>query len=155
MFNEPNTPNRQRGSVLIVALFVILVLALLAANLTRINWSNQDTLTREQLGNQAWFLAHSSNEWAIAQLFPLQSPTDSLTDICTSITDQDIGPELIGNSNLACSTVDTDCEYFAGSGGDYPEQLRYIKVTSNAICSSGKHQVERVQEVWVKGEPSD
>lgn len=57
--------------MLIVVLFVVLVMGLLATTLARLEWTNQDTQTREIFGTRAWFMAHSANEWALTQLFPL------------------------------------------------------------------------------------
>ncbi|MGL6026592.1 MAG: MSHA biogenesis protein MshP, partial [Vibrio sp.] len=50
---------KQAGNLYIVAIFVIVVMGFLAAALTRIEWSNQDALSRDVLGTQAWFAAHS------------------------------------------------------------------------------------------------
>ncbi|MDD1829234.1 MSHA biogenesis protein MshP, partial [Photobacterium sp. ZSDE20] len=61
----------QQGSVLVVAVFVIVVMGFLATSLVQVQWSNHDTLTRKQLGTQAWLLAHSANEWALTQVYPL------------------------------------------------------------------------------------
>lgn len=47
----------QQGSVLVVAVFVIVVMGFLATSLVQVQWSNHDTLTRKQLGTQAWLLS--------------------------------------------------------------------------------------------------
>jgi MSHA biogenesis protein MshP len=155
MFNKNQTHTPQQGSVLIVALFVILVLALLAANLTRMNWSNQDTLTREVLGTQAWFLAHSSNEWAIAQLYPLTASSSSVAELCEGIDGSTATEEMLSNNDLACTAPTISCRAIPQDldASDIPEELQFIKVTSRARCSDGsKFEVERVQEVWLKGD---
>ena len=59
----------QIGSVLIIAIFVIVVMGMLALTLVRLEWSNQDTLTREVLGTQAWFLSPSGNEWGFTYIY--------------------------------------------------------------------------------------
>ena len=56
--------SHQSGSVLIVVIFVVVVMGLLAGTMARLEWSNQDTQSREIMGNRAWFMAHSANEWA-------------------------------------------------------------------------------------------
>jgi MSHA biogenesis protein MshP len=155
MFNKKLTHTSQQGSVLIVALFVILVLALLAANLTRMNWSNQDTLTREVLGTQAWFLAHSSNEWAMAQLYPLTATTKTVVELCEDIDGSTDAEEMISNNSLACTAPSISCRAIPQDidASDIPEELQFIKVTSRVRCSDGsKFEVERVQEVWLKGD---
>ncbi|MDF4840110.1 MSHA biogenesis protein MshP, partial [Vibrio parahaemolyticus] len=50
---------KNSGNVLIVCLFVIIVMGYLGATLTKTNWSNQNSMTREFLGTQAWFYAQS------------------------------------------------------------------------------------------------
>lgn len=63
----------QQGSVIMIAIFVIVVMGFLAAALSRIEWSNQDILSRELLGNKAYFAAHSVNEAALNTIYPLPS----------------------------------------------------------------------------------
>ncbi len=150
MFN--NFPKRQSGNVLMVALFVIIVLGLLAANLTRISWSNQDTLAREFLGTQAWFLTHSGNEWAMTQLFPLDGAEDyaSIEARCTSLDPTTAAPTMVSRNDLPCRAPIIECIAPATS---LPNELKYFKVMTRATCSSGsKFEVERVQEVWLKGD---
>ncbi|MGR5470520.1 MSHA biogenesis protein MshP, partial [Vibrio astriarenae] len=77
MFHKKN----QQGNVLIIVLFVIIVMGYLAASLMRVNWSNQSTLTREFLGTKAWFIAQSANEWALTQLYPLNTPKPDVAEL--------------------------------------------------------------------------
>ena len=56
---------KQAGNLYIVAIFVIVVMGFLAAALSRMEWSNQDALSRDLLGTKAWFAAHSLNEFAL------------------------------------------------------------------------------------------
>ncbi len=145
----PNKP-RQNGSVFIVALFVIVVMGLLAGTMARLEWSNQDTLTREQLGTQAWLLANTGNEWALTQLFPLEKLEDSASvkERCSALNNanqDDVKEELQVNS---CVIKEISCKN-KGTG-----QLQYFKVETSTQCSlnsNGLYQVERAQQVVVKG----
>lgn len=162
------SPKRQQGNLIIISVFVIVVMGMLAANLSRISWSNQDTLTREYLGTQAWFLAHSGNEWAMTVLFPLDggdTPTDLLARCNSTINGSaggDAATALIDNANIPCNTLTIECTSPPLDPNDssqldstIPEDLQYYKVTSTAICGSDQFQVQRVQEMWVRGVKDD
>ncbi|PML11774.1 hypothetical protein [Vibrio breoganii] len=147
----------QQGNVYIVAIFVIVVMGMLALNLTRISWSNQDTLTREVLGSQASFLAQSGNEWALTHLFPLDQDDDhdSLVTRCSSLGNDAIGAKnaLVANSGVACTAPDISCVYpFEDNEDSVPDELKYIQVSTRAICNDGNvFVVEREETVWVRG----
>ncbi|PMH38709.1 MSHA biogenesis protein MshP [Vibrio cyclitrophicus] len=134
----------QQGSVLVVAVFVIVVMGFLATSLVQVQWSNHDTLTRKQLGTQAWLLAHSANEWALTQVYPLTvSPavSTSVSTVCSNL-----------NSNQVSSGMSTICtvdELTCSQIGTL-DSVGFFKIESTAICGSGINQVQRIQEVWVR-----
>jgi MSHA biogenesis protein MshP len=144
----------QQGNVIIIAIFVIVVMGMLAVNLVRVNWSNQDTLTREFLGTQAWFLAQSGNEWALTQLFPFDSPATSaaISTRCSGLDGTAAAQAMIENNNLPCSSAVIECEQPA-VGETVPDELQFFIVSTNAKCGTlgGIFQVEREHEVWVRG----
>ncbi|MEZ8373994.1 MSHA biogenesis protein MshP [Vibrio cyclitrophicus] len=134
----------QQGSVLVVAVFVIVVMGFLATSLVQVQWSNHDTLTRKQLGTQAWLLAHSANEWALTQVYPLTvSPavSTSVSTVCSNL-----------NSNQVSSGMSTICtvdELTCSQIGTL-DSVGFFKIESTAMCGSGINQVQRIQEVWVR-----
>lgn len=134
----------QSGSVLIVAIFVIVVMGFLASSLTRVNWSNSDNQTREHLGTQAWLLAHSANEWALTQFYPIPLLTVSgaFNTMCVD-TVNGSSPDL--STDMPCSNPSLTCE----NKGVLDGQVFY-RVEATAICGSGKLQVQRSQQVWVR-----
>ncbi|ERM59655.1 hypothetical protein [Vibrio cyclitrophicus] len=134
----------QQGSVLVVAVFVIVVMGFLATSLVQVQWSNHDTLTRKQLGTQAWLLAHSANEWALTQIYPLTvSPavSTSVSTVCSNL-----------NSNQVSSGMSTICtvDQLTCSQIGVLDSVGFFKIESTAICGSGINQVQRIQEVWVR-----
>ncbi|MGR2946621.1 MSHA biogenesis protein MshP [Vibrio vulnificus] len=135
-------PNRrkQQGNMLVVAIFVIVVMGFLASSLTRINWSNSDNLTREQLGTQAWLMAHSANEWALTQLYPL-GVSASVSSACATI--QGDTPSVSVNS--PCRNPQISCQSIGTLQGE-----TFYRLEASAVCGSGIVEVERRQEVWVK-----
>ncbi|MCG9556492.1 MSHA biogenesis protein MshP [Vibrio kanaloae] len=134
----------QQGSVLVVAIFVIVVMGFLATSLVQVQWSNHDTLTRKQLGTQAWLLAHSANEWALTQVYPLTvSPavSTSVSTVCSTL-----------NANQVSSGMSTICtvDQLTCSQIGVLDDVGFFKIESTAICGSGINQVQRIQEVWVR-----
>ncbi|GEA62339.1 hypothetical protein [Vibrio comitans] len=143
----------QQGNVYIVAIFVIVVMGMLALSMLRISWSNQDTLTRELLGNQASLLAQAGNEWGLTHLFPLngEESVDDILARCSNLSSSagNAAIALVENSGTPCSAPIITCESPASG---VPEDLRYFRVTSVATCNDGNiFEVQREQTVWVKG----
>ncbi|CAM3981989.1 hypothetical protein [Vibrio neonatus] len=158
--NNQASMNSQKGNVYIIAVFIIVVLGMLTLNLTRISWSNQDTLTREVLGKQASMLAQSANEWALTYLFPLDEDDDftTLSSRCSTLGASaiDAATALVENSAIPCRAPIISCETspsnIPSEMDDIPEELKHISISSRAICNSGNtFEVERQQTVWVRG----
>ncbi|WP_249114828.1 MSHA biogenesis protein MshP, partial [Vibrio parahaemolyticus] len=84
--------NKQKGNVLIVTLFVIIVMGYLAASLMKVTWSNQSGVTREFLGTKAWFTAQSSNDWLLTQFFPVNRSA-AVVSVCNGIKDGSRAPD--------------------------------------------------------------
>ncbi|PMO73792.1 MSHA biogenesis protein MshP [Vibrio splendidus] len=139
-----HSKSSQQGSVLVVAIFVIVVMGFLATSLVQVQWSNNDTLTRKQLGTQAWLLAHSANEWALTQVYPLTvSPavSTSVSTVCSNLNSN----QLSGGMSTICSVDQLTCSQIGALNG-----VGFFKIESTAVCGSGINQVQRIQEVWVK-----
>lgn len=139
-----HSKSSQQGSVLVVAVFVIVVMGFLAASLVQVQWSNHDTLTRKQLGTQAWLLAHSANEWALTQVYPLTvSPavSTSVSTVCSNLNSSQVSSGM----STICTVDQLTCRQIGVLDG-----VGFFKIESTAICGSGVNQVQRIQEVWVK-----
>ncbi|WP_172561874.1 MSHA biogenesis protein MshP [Vibrio furnissii] len=135
---------KQSGNLYIVVIFVIVVMGFLATALGRMEWSNQDALSRDLLGTKAWFAAHSLNELALTQLYPVGA-SSAVSTTCESHWNavQNAATRLIAqyagcSESITCDSLGTlnDEDVF--------------KVESRVVCGSGRYQVERVQEVLVK-----
>jgi MSHA biogenesis protein MshP len=123
--------NRQRGSALIMAIFVITVMFLLAAALINIVSDGDDSFNQEVWGTRA--LA------ALARLFPL---TGGVTD-CAAVTIPPwTPPTSVGFSG--CRVTLGCTAYVAGTETQY-------RITSAAVCSSGPMRVRRQVEVEARG----
>lgn len=131
--------NVQRGSTLIVALFVIVVMGILASALVRIDWSNQDITTREVLGTRAWFMAHSGNEIMLSRLFPLEQRSSEPAQ-CQTV-------EVNPKNSYGCRTRVACTNQTVIRNGNI---INHYQLTSEATCGTGQFSVKRTQELWAK-----
>ncbi|MEZ8825662.1 MSHA biogenesis protein MshP [Vibrio amylolyticus] len=142
----PIDRRKQSGSLYIIAVFVLVVMGFLGAALTRMEWSNNDALTRDALGTQAWLLSHSANELVLTYMYPLNASA-AVASNCTSPMPSDIQNALLalGSQQVNCSEITSSC-----SSVGTLESENFYKVESTAICGTGINYVQRKQEVWVK-----
>lgn len=130
---------RQQGNTLIISIFIIVVIGMMAAGLSRIRWSNNDSHVRTLNGNQAWLYAQSASEEMLTQLYPLNSQTLDTTKCTDSFT-----PSF---TDSRCQKISSSCKQLAELDG-----VAYYRVTSRAQCGQGLFLVERQHELWLKGE---
>ncbi|MBB1269651.1 MSHA biogenesis protein MshP [Shewanella sp. SR44-3] len=130
--------NRQRGSALIMAIFVITVMFLLASALINIVSDGDDSLNQEVLGTRALATANSGADAALARLFPLAG---GVTD-CAIVTTPWTPPTSVGFSG--CKVTLACANYVLGSETQY-------RITSEAVCESGPMRVRRQVEVEARG----
>ncbi|BDR12332.1 MSHA biogenesis protein MshP [Vibrio sp. STUT-A11] len=141
--------NQEKGNVLIVTLFVIIVMGYLAASLMKVTWSNQSGLTREFLGTKAWFAAQSSTEWVLTEFYPVGG-SEAVSSVCTALKAGTLTIES-GLVDKACKIKAIECQKSGKLPGELPgEEVELYVVKSVAICGSGLSQVQRQQEVWVR-----
>jgi MSHA biogenesis protein MshP len=87
----------QRGSSLVLGIFILIVMSLLGAALIEIMESNEEAFTYEVLGTRAYNAAQSGIQWEMQQLFPLITATnDSGSDssMCTANESEQISLDL-------------------------------------------------------------
>lgn len=129
-------PARQRGSVLIIGVFVITVMFLLASALINIVQDGDTGLTQEVWGTRAFAAANSGADAALATLFPL----NGLVGICPATSTWN-PPNVTGFH--AC-TVTLTCKAYAVGTTQY-------RINSKAVCESGETRVSRQVEVEARG----
>ncbi|MGF1700071.1 MshP protein [Photobacterium makurazakiensis] len=133
--------SRQRGSALIVSIFVITVMAVMASAMIKIDWSSQDTTSREVFATRAWYAAHSGNEYMLSKLFPL-GEVSSKPEYCKEYTGE-LSPSLFNCQAL--KLVCTKHEYGSAESKKYKYQLE-----ATATCGTGMFETTRTQEAWAK-----
>lgn len=115
----------QRGSALMIALFIIVVMALLAASLMRIDADADEGVNIEVWSLRAFSAANSGADAALSQLFPLGGGSVSCSNVASSWTPPDVvGFHGCGDIALSCQELrdGTDVMY---------------RITSNATCQTG------------------
>ncbi|MFD2178850.1 MSHA biogenesis protein MshP [Veronia pacifica] len=132
---------RQQGSMLIIAIFSIVVLAALGGYLMQITSSQSNTTAREVLGTRAWLAANSGTQWAMSQLFPLLQNKDNLP--LSSCAAQKV--MMFTDEGLKGCKATVECKVKKSSSNK-----TFYSVESKGQCGSGEFAVSRVQETWAK-----
>ncbi|MFM2641360.1 MSHA biogenesis protein MshP [Vibrio chagasii] len=143
----------QRGSALVMVIFVIVVLGFLATSLSRTSWSDNDSNTRVVLGTQAWLLSHSVNEYVMTQFYPDPDPqaSSAVASVCSGHDLQPgggihtVASSLVDTASVNCSLERVQCS----NRGELDGFVFYV-LESSVICGSGVSQVQRNQELWVR-----
>ena len=130
---------QQRGSALVIAVFVIVVMLALTLSLSRLLLSGSETVVYEVQGTRTLFAAQSGLELALTELFPLSAPTANCTAVSTGRTFS--GPALQG-----CS-VTISC---AGYTAPVADAVPIYKLVSTADCSAGGFQTRRTVQLEVR-----
>jgi MSHA biogenesis protein MshP len=130
--------NRQSGSALVIAIFVIIVLSLLGAALVKILDSSQENVAFEVFGTRAYNAAQTGIQWQLAQIFPLDGTIKTCSSI--SITPPDISA-ISGFEGCEIKlTVDSCVDFTYGSS-------QYYTVKSTGQCKIGAEITSRTLEV--------
>ena len=140
--------NKQRGSGLMIVLFVIVVMGLMAMVMTKIGTSSQTMTTKEVLGTRAWFTAHSANEVVLTRLFPLGNPLQSDPTACKYYSAEDIANVMPSFQN-GCKVTAVECAPRTINLVDGKKATEY-HLESTATCGSNNVAMTRTQEVWAK-----
>jgi MSHA biogenesis protein MshP len=135
----------RRGSSLVIAIFVIVVMSLLGAALVKMMDSSQENLAFEVLGTRAYNAAQTGVQWQLAQLFPVGLNSITVNTCADVRSDNSIVlPDTSNISGLqGCRIVDPiQCEDFLASDG-----VRYYTITSVGQCDINGEVTSRVIEV--------
>lgn len=136
----------QHGSMLVISLFVIVVMALLALTLNRLLSASGDTLIFEVYGQRAHQAAKSGLERKLTEVFPL-CPPDSLNPVCIDGS---------GNDPAACdNTVPVtfslrglqNCSASSSCNVTDTGDSRHYEFTSTGTCEAGDAVTARTVSV--------
>lgn len=118
------TLNKQKGSALVLAIFVIVVVTLLGATLVRIMSSNAETIAYEVIGTRALQAAKAGAQRKMSELFPLL-PSVGACEVNSDPWDFSTLKGLEG-----CEAVNVSCEEDATVDG-----VTYYTITSTGQCT--------------------
>jgi len=133
-----------RGSALVIAIFVIVVMALLGAALVKMMASSEEGVGFEVLGSRAYAAAQTGVQWQLAQLFPVGLMSIS-ANTCASVSQT---PPVISNISgfNGCMIVSPIiCEDFLH------DNVRYYTITSVGQCQIDGEVTSRIIEVEARG----
>ena len=71
-FSESNK-ERQSGSALVIAIFVLVIMTLLGSALIRMQSSSAETVVYEVMGTRAYAAAQTGIQWQLKEVFPLNT----------------------------------------------------------------------------------
>jgi len=134
----------QRGSVLVLAIFIMIVMLLLGTALVRMLSTSSESIAYEVVGTRAYNAANSGLQARLAELFPLDStaqlcepaavpPTSDTRDAGTA---REYLPNLSGVEGLKnCRIQRISCEDFLVGN------TIYYQLSSTAECDMGAGEV--------------
>jgi len=118
--------NKQRGSAIVIAIFVIVVMALLAAGLVKILSSSAESVAYEVIGTRAYAAAQTGAQWQLLEVFPHN--TNTATACKSNIAE----PDLSSVEGLEFCQAKVSCD----DSGTF-EGTTYYVITSVGQCSFG------------------
>ena len=134
--NDNFSPAKQKGSMLVIAVFVIIVFSLLGLTLTKLLASSSDAIIHEVYGQRALNAARSGVEQAISTAFPLSPAISSCN--AAPVTPVDFNSNIKGLEN---------CSYLAGclaiTVTDGATSYTYYRFESTGSCQAGNILVSR------------
>jgi MSHA biogenesis protein MshP len=133
--SQIHSPGKQQGSMLVISLFVIIVMALLGLTLSRLLSSSSDAIIYEVYGQRALHAARAGVEEQIALAFPISGSAS-----CTAST-IDFTPV----PGLESCEVNAQCTQLNVVDGSISRT--YYKFTSTGTCSAGDIIASRTVQV--------
>jgi len=132
--NAFSSTHRQRGSALVVAIFVIVVLGLLVSVLSQLVRTSSDSTVVEIQGNRAFMAAQSGVQRAMLELYPVGGSFTPCSDGLLA----DYNSLKIAAPTEQC-TARVTCEaYNRSSDPDYDEKIAsHFRLESTGTCETG------------------
>lgn len=135
--------NRQNGLSLVLAIFVLVIMSLLAAALINITSTGAESVAREVLSVRALLAAESGAQVQLSEIFPAGAPMN--TDSCAASQNTWETSNYTLGGLLGCSSVSVQCKYVVVDG------VNYFSIASTGSCGPAGDAATRVIEVQAKG----
>lgn len=144
----PESVNQQRGFLIPLALFIVVVMGLLALVLARNNTLSQRGFTQELLSTQAFYAAETGTQRAMQTLFfPDASSRQAIDNRCANLATT-YNFSGIAGLNLCQAQVTCTCVYHnnvacaAGTAANYQtnsaNHTSIYTITTQGSCSAGE-----------------
>ncbi|MGJ8691083.1 MAG: hypothetical protein ACSHW0_01230 [Thalassotalea sp.] len=124
-FRAIKTKRRANGSALMIALFVIVVMALLGAAILNMQRTSSESIAQEVLGTRALAAARTGMQIQLQKLFPLKAVSGNCPNT-TYIYD------LAAIAGLPNCQAAASCTNYATHDG-----IAYYRLVSTSTCGSG------------------
>lgn len=146
MFHNSPKYKHQQGSVLVLAIFVIVVMLLLTGAILRVLSAGEQSLAYEVVGTRAYNAANAGVQRRLASIFPVGG-AGSLRCNGTSVATLAEGSEntvtsanpylnFTGQEGFgSCQVTNVECNNFKQS------DVVYYRITSTAQCNMGTEPV--------------
>lgn len=132
-------PTTQRGSMLVIALFVIIVLALLGLTMTRLLSSSSEAIIYEVLGQRALNAAKAGIECAVANRIDdldVGEPDEQYTSCANALSKEFNGVPGLESCQYEVIVNEKPIE-------DTNKSFTYLTFSSTGQCSAGRMIVSR------------
>lgn len=132
----PAGRRRQRGFSLPLAVFIIVIMALIGTAMVSLSQTGQRSVASEVQSIRTFYAAETGAQTAVAQLLPLDGSQPGCTAVSASIN-------LTAPAQDGCTATLT-CQALTLAGDDY------YRITSDANCSFAGNDTRRRIEVMVR-----
>lgn len=135
---SPKTLNNEQGFLLPLALFILVVMGILAVTISRTATQTSNSAVQELMNVQAFYAAESGAQRGMQSLF-LNNTTRQATDAaCVTLDTTPLSPNYSGVNGLkACSVqVTCSCRYQNGNPCTPAVAANYSSTTALALSKS-------------------
>lgn len=152
VFKATASNKHQQGSSLVIAIFILVVMMLLGAALTRVLSTGSEAVAFEVVGTRAFQAANIGVQHRLALIFPLTgdsfhcSGENIVTSGASHSTNDPTVPAILANLSSVnglqnCRVEQMSCEDFKVDG------VVYYQITSEGQCDIGGEVTSRTVEV--------
>jgi MSHA biogenesis protein MshP len=120
---------QQKGSALLMALFIIIVLTLLGGALMRVLSTGSESIAQEVLGTRAYSAANSAIQSELQKLFPL----NGAASVCNGTFNYNFSSSGANIDGLYHCEATTSCDAYATHPVDGSQ---FYRLTSTGKCGS-------------------
>jgi MSHA biogenesis protein MshP len=131
---------KQRGSALVIAVFIIVVMTVLGVALVRMLGASSESVAYEVIGTRAYAMAQTGVQWAGGKVFPLNSGAlhcDGTTPVANSGNDFTSSSIFSPPSSISNNDGLNGCQISSLTCND----LKYDDVVYFTISSTGRCDV--------------